>query len=105
MATASAGSGCRQQVTALGAGLGDSTTLFQGDCVQCSSSIRPACAATDTCKQTPTRRTSSLSAELLTYNPDLKVLGYARSDFAWQNDGSIQGGCEALVALVAWGPE
>lgn len=37
------------------------------------------------------RRTRQLTAELLSYNPDLRVLGYARAAFTWESDGSIKG--------------
>jgi hypothetical protein len=37
-------------------------------------------------------QSKQLSAELLTYNADLRVVGYAEISFAWQQDGSISGG-------------
>jgi hypothetical protein len=36
-----------------------------------------------------------LTAELLAYNANLRVLGYARGTFDWQADGSITGGRRA----------
>jgi hypothetical protein len=37
------------------------------------------------------KQSKQLAAELLTYNADLRVLGYAQMTFAWQRDGSISG--------------
>jgi hypothetical protein len=36
-------------------------------------------------------RTRELRGELLTYNPHLKVLGYAELRFRWQPDGAVTG--------------
>jgi hypothetical protein len=32
-----------------------------------------------------------LSAELLTYNPDLQLLGYASGSFTWTRHGAVEG--------------
>ncbi len=37
------------------------------------------------------KRTKGLTAELLTYNSDLRVLGYAKMEFRWQADGTVSG--------------
>jgi hypothetical protein len=37
------------------------------------------------------KQSKQLTAELLTYNADLRVIGYAHMTFAWQRDGSISG--------------
>lgn len=38
------------------------------------------------------RKTSkALTAELLTYNADLKLFGYSQLTFTWQKDGTIGG--------------
>lgn len=37
------------------------------------------------------KSTRQLTAEMLTYNADLQVLGYTRATFDWQRDGAIKG--------------
>lgn len=37
------------------------------------------------------KQTRHLTAELLAYNADLKVMGYTTARFDWQPDGSIKG--------------
>ena len=37
------------------------------------------------------QKSKRLTAELLTYNADLKVIGYTDMTFDWQTDGSITG--------------
>jgi hypothetical protein len=37
------------------------------------------------------RSTRQLTAEVVTYNADLRVLGYTRATFDWQPDGAIKG--------------
>lgn len=39
------------------------------------------------------KQSKRLTAELLTYNGDLQVVGYTRITFDWQQDGSIKGDC------------
>jgi len=41
-------------------------------------------------------KSKDLTAELLTHNADLRVLGYSKLTFTWQRDGAIQG------APLAW---
>lgn len=38
------------------------------------------------------RKSKRLTAELLTYNADLRVMGYTQLSFDWQKDGTIRGG-------------
>ncbi len=45
---------------------------------------RCVCVCVCVCTQTNT-----LSAELLSYSPDLHVFGYMRLNFAWRPDGSV----------------
>ncbi len=37
------------------------------------------------------KRTKSMTAELLTYNSDLHVLGYVKLTFDWKADGTVAG--------------
>jgi hypothetical protein len=37
------------------------------------------------------KQSAGLSAQLLVYNADLRILGHARVDFQWRDDGAIQG--------------
>jgi hypothetical protein len=46
------------------------------------------------------KQSEQLTAELLTYNADLRVMGYAHMTFAWQRDGSISG----VTASTGIGP-
>lgn len=53
--------------------------------------------------------TRQLSAEMMTYNAELQVVGYTRATFDWKADGAIQGawrefkaaGCGASAWRVA----
>lgn len=38
------------------------------------------------------QRSKAMTAELLTYNPDLQLLGYMRGSFAWASHGQVEGG-------------
>jgi hypothetical protein len=44
------------------------------------------------------RSTRQLTAEAMTYNADLGVLGYTRATFTWQADGAING--ESMCAAT-----
>ncbi len=52
-------------------------------------------------------RTKSLTAELLTYNSDLHVMGYVKVTFNWKVDGSVEGELHSLMILgsleYVWG--
>lgn len=37
------------------------------------------------------QRSKGMTAELLTYNPDLQLLGYVRGDFYWTEYGQVIG--------------
>ncbi len=37
------------------------------------------------------KRTKGMTAELLTYNSDLRVLGYVKLSFEWKVDGTVAG--------------
>lgn len=41
--------------------------------------------------------TRQLTAEVVTYNAGLHVLGYTRATFDWQADGAIKGRCVCLL--------
>jgi hypothetical protein len=45
------------------------------------------------------KQSKQLTAELLTYNADLRVMGYGEITFAWQQDGSISGRQEHMCCL------
>ncbi|WIA22838.1 hypothetical protein OEZ86_009786 [Tetradesmus obliquus] len=51
------------------------------------------------------RQSGGLRASLLAYNADLRILGLARLDFSWRDDGSIQGvlAVQGLPALASPG--
>jgi hypothetical protein len=36
-------------------------------------------------------KSKALTAELLTYNADLRVLGYSKLTFTWQQNGAVKG--------------
>jgi len=46
--------------------------------------------------------TRQLTAEMLTYNADLQVLGYTRATFDWQRDGAIKGQRSPRSAQAGW---
>jgi hypothetical protein len=37
------------------------------------------------------KQSAGLSAQLLVYNADLRILGHVKIDFQWRDDGSIKG--------------
>lgn len=45
------------------------------------------------------KHTRQLTAEAMTYNAELAVLGYTRATFDWQEDGAIKG---TNTAPVCW---
>jgi hypothetical protein len=49
------------------------------------------------------RSSRRLTAELLTYNADLRVLGYTSATFDWQSDGSITGVCHVAECKASTG--
>lgn len=50
------------------------------------------------------KQTRQLTAEVVTYNAGLRVLGYTRAAFDWQGDGAIKGLCICVCLLLqhAW---
>jgi hypothetical protein len=46
-----------------------------------------------------------LTAELLSFNPNLRVLGYMQLQFAWQAHGAITGGwlLRGVAGCAVWG--
>ncbi len=48
------------------------------------------------------KHTRRLTAEAMTYNSELKVLGYTRATFDWQEDGAIKGKPRAPRQPVLW---
>jgi hypothetical protein len=45
------------------------------------------------------KHTRQLTAEAMTYNAELAVLGYTRATFDWQEDGAIKGN---YIADMCW---
>lgn len=46
-------------------------------------------------------KSKALTAELLTYNADLRVLGYSKLTFTWQQNGAVRGENEQQLCFSA----